>query len=202
LLRCAMCGGPMSGSTKGRAGEPARYYGCSDRRRYGSCQAPHVRADVLERELCDWLAKCQLGDQVEAATRQLVERGLRGRRTAVQDLRERHSVKELEARIERLTKAWAVYGTLNEADYRAEVDRARAEIAKARAVPELPTIRHLSQRLTDLVQAWHDATSEQRARLAAAIVAEIHVDERHIVAIRPRLALAPYFEELVATDGQ
>ena len=203
LLRCVACGGPMCGATNGHRGYNARYYVCSDRRRFGAdgCHAPRVRAKALEDELRTWLAKCQLGDQVEAAARQVVERGLRQRRTVNQDLVERRTVKELEARIQRLTMAWAIHG-LNEADFLREKAAAEAQLAEARAVPALPTMRQMSARITDLVHAWESASEDQRARLAAAILTEIHVEDQRIVAIRPRPALRPYFEELIETDGR
>src|SRR5712692_3203741 len=203
LLRCIACGGSMCGATNGDAGALTRYYVCSERRKYGpsACSAPRVRADILEDELLAWLAKCQLGDQVEAATRALVERGLRERRTASYEFQERRTVKELEARIQRLIKAYAVYG-LNEADFRKETARAEAELAQARAIPAVPTMRQVSGRITDLVRAWKLATEDQRARLVASLLTEIHVDQRRIVAIRPRLALRAYFQELIEADGR
>ena len=203
LLRCVACGGPMCGATNGHRGFNARYYVCSDRRRFGTdgCHAPRVRAEVLEAELRTWLAKCQLSEQVEAAARQVVERGLRQRRTVNQDLVERRTVKELEARIQRLTMAWAIHG-LNEADFLREKAATEQQLAEARAVPALPTMRQMSARITDLVHAWESASEDQRARLAAAILTEIHVEDQRIVAIRPRPALRPYFEELIETDGR
>jgi DNA invertase Pin-like site-specific DNA recombinase len=207
LLRCADCGGPMSGSTGGREPYTTRWYACSARRRYGpdgpgGCSAARVHADDLEQALRDWLAKCELPDQVEAEARQLVERGLRQRRTAPQDLQERHTVKELEARLARAVKAWQTYGVMTEEQFRQEKATVDGLIAKAQAIPDPPTMRQVSARLTDLVRAWSRATDDQRARLVASLITEIHVENRRIVAIRPRLALAPYFRELVSAGGR
>jgi len=65
-----------------------------------------------------------------------------------------------------------------------------------RAQPDVSTTRQFSARLTDLVAAWHDATPDQPARLAVSIVSEITVADGALMAIRPRPAWAPYFQEL------
>ena len=204
LLRCVACSGPMCGATNGDAGANARYYVCSDRRRYGpdGCHAPRIRAEVLEAELSGWLAKCQLGDQVEDAARQLLERGLRQRKTASQDLNEHRTVAELEARLARAVKAWQVYGVMTEEQFRQEKAEVDARIARARALPSPPTIRQVSARITDLVRAWDGANAEQRARLVAAVLTEVHVEKGAIVAIMPRAALRPYFQELIEVHGR
>ncbi len=46
------------------------------------------------------------------------------------------------------------------------------------------------------------ATDDQRARLVASPLTEIHVDQRLIAAIRPRLALRAYFRELIEADAR
>ena len=86
--------------------------------------------------------------------------------------------------------------------FRKERADIEARIAKAHSVPEVPTVRQVSVRLTDLVRAWSRANDDQRARLVGSILTEIHVEDRRIVAIRPRQALAPYFRELVAAGGR
>jgi hypothetical protein len=67
-------------------------------------------------------------------------------------------------------------------------------------MPAVPTMRQVSGRITDLVRAWKLATDDQRARLIASLLTEIYVDQGRIAAIRPRLALRAYFQELVEAD--
>lgn len=110
-------------------------------------------AAQLEAALCDWLAKCHPDDRLEAAVRALLQRGLRHRRTTVREWYEHHTVKELEARLERT---------------------------------------HC---------LWQDANAEQRARLAASIITEIHAAGGWITAVRPRPRCAPHFEELLVHHG-
>jgi len=128
-----------------------------------------------------------------------VERGLKQRRRNWREWDERLGVKALEARLERTRKLWIVYGDMTETEFRAERDVIEKEIARVRAVPEVATIRQCSHRITDVVGAWHDATPDQQARLAAGILSHLHVKDGKINAIRPRPALIPYFEELLAS---
>ncbi len=198
LLRCDHCGGPMRGKQASRTKGVSRYYVCSQRALYGTCAAPIVRADILEEELCRWLATCHPDDRLEKAARELVERGLKQRRTNWREWDERLSVKALEARLERTRKVWIVYGDITEAEFRAEREIIEKEIARVRALPEVASIRQCSHRITDVVAAWRDANPDQQARLAASILSELHVKDGKISAIRPRPAWVPYFEELLA----
>lgn len=102
-LGCADCGAPMRGVAGKHQTKPYRHYVCSDRRRYGTCNAPLVHLDALEAELVAWLATCHPDEQVDAAARAVVERGLRQRRTAAVEFDERRSIKALTARLERTT---------------------------------------------------------------------------------------------------
>jgi len=82
------------------------------------------------------------------------------------------------------------------------VEALEQQIAQVKAQPAAATSREFSARLTDLVAAWQDATSEQRARLAASIVMEITLAGGRMISVRPRPAWAPYFEELLeVSDG-
>jgi len=191
LLRCDHCGGSMRGKQASRTRGVSRYYICSQRALYGVCAAPIVRADLLEEELCQWLATCHPNDPLEEAARELVERGLKQRQTNWREWDERLSMKALEARLERTRKLWTVYDDITEAEFRAEREVIEKEIARVRALPEVPTVRQCSHRITDIVAAWRDANADQRARLVASILSEVHVKDRKINAIRPRPAWIP-----------
>jgi hypothetical protein len=68
-------------------------------------------------------------------------------------------------------------------------------------MPAVPTMHQVPGRITDPVRAWKLATDDQRAHLVASLLTEIHVDPRRIVAIRHRLALRAYFQELMWMGG-
>ncbi len=196
LLRCADCGASMRGVRASHSKTFHLYYACSDRRRYGTCSAPIVRADALEAELVDWLAMCRLGENVAEAARELVRRGLSQRRTAAIEFDERRTVKALENRLARIRNLYK-WGDMGEAEFLQERDSIEAEISQAKALPQMPTSRECSRELADLVAVWASAAPDERARLASGILSEIQVRGRTIMAVRPRPAWAPYFEELL-----
>jgi len=55
-----------------------------------------------------------------------------------------------------------VGGHIGKEDYQRERAAIEAELAKLRDQPAVPTVRQFSARISDLVVAWKDATSNQR----------------------------------------
>jgi hypothetical protein len=74
--------------------------------------------------------------------RELVERGLKQRKTNWREWDERLSVKALEARLDRSRKLWIVYGDMIETEFRAEREVIEKEIARVRASPRWPLSRN------------------------------------------------------------
>jgi DNA invertase Pin-like site-specific DNA recombinase len=198
LLRCS-CGANMRGHQTAWRGKQRRNYMCSDRARYGAispCREPVVAAEPLEAAFVQWLSTCHPEDQLETAALALLERGLRQRRLPAREWNERRQVKELEERRRRTAMVFRM-GLISEGQFRSEVEALEQQIAQVKAQPAAATSQQFSARLTDLVAAWQDATPEQRAQLAASTVAEVTVGSGSMIAIRPRPAWAPYFEELL-----
>ncbi len=79
-------------------------------------------------------------------------------------------------------------------------DRRRA--GAGHATPAVPTVRPSSRRLLDLVAAWKDATTAERARIVSSILAVIVVKDRKIESFRPRPGWAPYFEEIAVVSSE
>jgi DNA invertase Pin-like site-specific DNA recombinase len=199
ILRCAECGSTMRGfQSQWRDKTTHRYYACSTRRRYGTCGAPMAHVEDVERQLLDFLAKCQPDSGMEPTVRELVKRG---QRTAPSELTDRRAVKSLEGRRDRALKAWKLYGG-SEAELQADLTAIDAELAHLKALPALPTVRQSSRRLTDLVAAWKDATAAERAKIAGSILASITVENRRITEFRPRPAWASYFDELAGVISE
>ena len=178
-----------------------RLYICSDQARYRTCSAPPVKADPLEATFVEWLGKCHPDDRLEAAARNLVERGLRQRRIPGREWNERRTVKELEGRLGRLRYMFDK-GHMPQAEYDERWAEVNADLARAKELPAEPeTVRQRSHRLTDLVAPWRDANPDQRARMAASVTVEIQVENARVTAVRPRPAWAPHFEELLVRHG-
>jgi hypothetical protein len=90
-------------------------------------------------------------------------------------------------------------GDLDDAEYRRQ--RAEANEALTSIPPdELPASeavgRRLAALLADLSMAWTVATPDERNQIARQLFADVVVDNRTAVAVKPRPELAPFFESL------
>jgi hypothetical protein len=159
-----------------------------------------VPAEPLETAFVEWLSTCHPDERLETAARELLHRGLHQRQVPAREWNGRRHVKELKERRQRTALVFRM-GLISESQFRAEVEALEQQIAQVKAQPAAATSREFSARLTDLVAAWQDATSEQRARLAASIVTEITLAGGRMSSVRPRPAWAPYFEELLVSHG-
>jgi hypothetical protein len=107
-------------------------------------------------------------------------------------------MKALEGRLERVRNLYK-WGDIGQAEFERDKAAIEAEMAELRSLPTVYTIRQSSKRIGNIVEAWNDATADQRARLASSMVSELWVTDRTITAVRPRPGWAPYFEELLKT---
>jgi hypothetical protein len=107
----------------------------------------------------------------------------------------------LAARHQRLERVGNLYkwGDIGQVEFERDKAAIEAEIAELKSLPTLHTIRQSSKHIDDIVDAWNDATADQRARLASSIVTELWVKDRTITAVRPSPGWAPFFEELLKT---
>lgn len=92
-----------------------------------------------------------------------------------------------------------IEGELDDAEYR----RQRAEIAASLAaipVDDLPSTeavgRRLAQMLAELSQAWTLAMPAERNAIAQEVFADVVIENRTAVAVKPRPELAPFFTSL------
>ena len=71
-----------------------------------------------------------------------------------------------------------------------------AELAEipAAASPDEATGRRLAGFLADVASAWRVATAAERNQLARAVFADVLIDNRTAVAVKPRPDLLPFFE--------
>ena len=196
VLRCR-CGATMRGRRTIWRRQERRWYVCSNQARYHSCDQKPVWAQDLEDAFAAWLGACQPDEWLEAAARELLERGLRQRRIPASELNNRRRIKALEDRLRRTGLVFRA-GQMTEQEWQAETHAIRVELARLQGRPAEPeTMRQASRRLTDLLAAWRDADPQQRAGLTASLVSEIQVADGRLSAIRPHPAWAPYFEQLL-----
>jgi site-specific DNA recombinase len=188
VATCA-CGSAMRSS--GRS-DHRRRIECSGRSQGLECDAPSFFADVLEEQIASLLSHFVIDqERRDALVRQWMER--QDERKSTTQERQR-----LEKKAERI-KVLYLEGELEDAEYR----RQRADVAEAlAAIPadDLPSTAAVGKRLAsllfDLSIAWSVATQVERNKIARELFADVVIDNRTAVAVKPRPELAPFFEPL------
>ena len=195
LIRCAHCGLPMWAQTYANS---HRYYReqkgsrgsgyCVNRSGSKPCSVPDdqmgriIGAIVLPNAWMDRvLARIHLADEVE--------RIQQGRQQA-------------EQRLKRLGKAY-VDGLYSDHDYRRE-KRDLEEKLGSLAVPGIDAMREAGKFLESLPTLWGQAILAERRKLLLAMLDAVYVDtvdEKAIVAIRPKPAFQPLFEIATTREG-
>ena len=99
-----------------------------------------------------------------------------------------------DAERERLVAAWVRHHDKGECQRRRAELHADLAVLPAAAVTSVEAGRHLAMFLASLPTAWAEATSEERNRLARQLFAEAIVENRTVVAVKPRPELRPFFE--------
>ena len=110
----------------------------------------------------------------------------------------------VERRVARLKEVYLL-GDMDPAEYqrrRADLLAARDALPLASATSE-DVARRLAGFLADLPSAWAVATPDERNRLARQLLAEAIIDNRTVVAVKPRPELLPFFRDLFigGSDG-
>jgi site-specific DNA recombinase len=191
LSGIASCGCGAAMRASGRA-DRRRRIECAGRRQGTDCDAPSFFAEVLEEQLASLLSNFQVPeDRRDALVKQWQSRAGSRRSTA-------HERDRLEAKAERIRTLY-IEGDLDEQSYR----RQRSEIAEALAsipIDELPGTeavgRRLATLLADLAMAWTVATPVERNTIARELFADVVIDNRTAVAVKPRPELLPFFAAL------
>jgi len=195
LIKCAHCGLPMWAQTytNGR-----RYYReqkgsrgsgyCVDRSRSLPCHVPDdqigqiVGAIVLPDAWMDRvLAKIHLADEVNRIGQERLQ---------------------AEQRLRRLGRAY-VDGLYSDDDYKREKRSLEDSIAGL-VVPGVDSAKEAGELLGDLPALWEAATLSEKRRLLITMLDAVYVDtvdEKAIVAIRPKPAFRPLFEIATTRAG-
>jgi DNA invertase Pin-like site-specific DNA recombinase len=191
LSGVASCGCGATMRASGRT-DRRRRIECTARRQGLDCDAPSFFADVIEGQIGGVLTTFALP---ESERGELIADWVRKQGTRQSTAQERERLTRKAERIRTLY----LEGDLDDAEYR----RQRAEVMEAlAAIPpdELPTSeavgRRLAALLADLSGAWVVATPEERNQIARQLFADVVVENRTAVAVKPRPELAPFFESL------
>lgn len=171
---------------------------CSGRAQGSGCDASYVMEDALDAQLAeDILAKFQLPEEEQA---RLVSLWLASQGQAPDVRAQRESV---ERRLQRLREVY-----LDEGMDRAEYQRRRTILFKEReALPAESSsneevAREIAKYLANLPTAWRHATPDEKNRIARQLFAQALIDNKMVVAVKPRPEMLPFFEGVYGgSDG-
>jgi DNA invertase Pin-like site-specific DNA recombinase len=195
LIRCAHCLLPMwaqtykNGNPYYREHKGSRGAGyCVDRSGSIPCEVPDkqvghiVQAIALPEAWMDQvLAHIHLAEDVE---------------------RVRHERTQTEQRLKRLGRAY-VDGLYDDEGYRREKRSLEDKMANL-VVPGVDPAMEAGKLLEDLPVLWEEANLSERRRLLMAMLEAVYVDtveEKSVVAIRPKPAFRPIFEVATTREG-
>jgi site-specific DNA recombinase len=180
VLRCRRCGGRMTGVT----GSNARYYRCSQRAVYKTCDAPGIRADVAEEAFAHWLGSHRLpADWRTAIARTRVEAigsGERDRRRA------------LEGQLTRLKDLYQL-GDVEKDEYLRKSSELKASMGVL-AMPSMPGIESVAAALEEVGPAWLQAPAELQAAIPPLMLKAAEVENGRIAAFVVDAGLRPLLE--------
>jgi site-specific DNA recombinase len=160
---------------------------CYGRSQGKDCHHPSAFLDIYEEQVCDVLGAIHLPDDFQACILALYERE---RRKNSQTSHDRASI---QARLERIKELydWGDYSREKYLSEKAELQRRLAALAPEDEASQRLT--RLAQYLKDFGEAWRDASQEQRSRMARRLFAEVWIDEKRVVAVRPQPEFEPFF---------
>lgn len=171
LLTCAVCGKHLAGNHAGR------YYICLGRKSH-NCTQRMVNDNSMVEQFSAILSALILPEAAITAAL--------ARRPAPRSV----DVAALSRRLDRLSDLYEM-GDVPRAEYVQRRDELRAQIAEAENIRDAVDLPVLAAQLRDLGAAWRDSDAATRQRIAAGIVRDLLVRDRHIVALRPHPAWAP-----------
>lgn len=101
---------------------------------------------------------------------------------------------KLQARLDRLAELFS-WGDMPRDKYLREKDSVHRELQNL-APPEdrADVLARLAELLRSVASAWRVADQEQRNRIARQLFEEIWVEDKRVIAVRPRPELEPFFE--------
>jgi site-specific DNA recombinase len=186
ILRCE-CGFAMTGQFVRR-----RYYRCSGRIRYGTCDAPSIRADDAEAAFAEWLGSYRLpADWREAIARTSVREFTTGEKDRQAVLREQ---------LARIKKQYA-WGDIPDAEYKATRDRIKGEMAVT-TKPAIASLEALADALANLGPMWTEAPDEIRATIPSLVLKSAEVEDGRVATWVVDAALRPLLELCVPSGVQ
>lgn len=189
VVRCGACGSKMTGAygNGGPGKELRRYYRCAAKATHAGCDAPSIRAEKIEGLFAAWLASFTLPEDWRTALAATV--GKSDRRDM--DAKRR----KLEERVDRLKKLYA-WGDLTDADYRAQIQAAKAELATATPA-SVGAVYTLAEAIGNMAGNWMAVSGKAATVLPELLLQQIVVRNGKIEAFVARPEAKPLLDYCV-----
>ena len=182
---CNICKS-KAGIHQGHKGRPRVY--CRGRAQGGDCNCKTTFLEVYEAQIQWYLENFVIPENYQ-------ERILEAHRkleAAYDDIGKRCAT--LENRLARIKELYE-WGHKSKDEYLADYDDIQREL-KTLAIPEDKgkSLDKLAHFLSNVVDAWKEATQEQRNKLANALFEQVWIELNRVVGVKPREELKPFFQ--------
>ncbi len=187
LSGVAVCSCGASMVANGRPGG-RRSLRCYGRAQGSGCDEPSFYEDAIDDQLAGIVGRFALPESRRArlVAAWVKQQGERGNPAAERD--------RIRRKLARLRDAY-LDGDLDKGEYQQRKAVLTAELAALpnETEPSTAVAGRLAAYLADLAAAWGDATPDERNRIARQLFAEAVVENRTVVAVKPRPDLLPFF---------
>lgn len=195
LARCNECELTLRcGSTKSK-GE-WRYYRHTAHERGYNCSIPGkmVRADVLEEQWADIIARISLPDDWKQRIEELA--GNADQRQSI--LREREAIQEKIRRIKNMYRDMVI----DDSEYKTSIDQLQSRLASL-VLPNSPHLIRAGEYLENLGVLWAAATLEEQRDITRIVVKAVYVDvlNQQIISLEPMPIFKKLFDEFCGDIG-
>jgi len=184
LTHCWRCKGRIHTQCMYR-GEPR--LGCYSRQRGLGCTQRSALLSVYESQILAYLSTFHVPEDYQE---RIVE-AHRKLEAAYSDSEEQRSQLELQLKRARELFEWGDY---TRAEYQSRRDDILRQLDSLTPNPTGPEhLEGLARFLADVPAAWSAATQEQRNKLARCLFDQVWVEDKAVVAVKPRPELEPFF---------
>jgi len=184
LIRCKKCNGAFM---RGSFASGRRYYRCSAREYGIECEEKMINAEVVEREVRNWLAGITVPDDWRKRILEII----RMREGDPDPDREGRALLERALRRARDLYLWGDY---DERSYRAEKEKIERSLdALQPPSSSLQNLENLAETLVNFARLWDESSNKDRLRLARAMLNTVWVEDKKVVLIEPK----PVIKELI-----
>jgi len=161
--------------------------GCYNRAKGWDCPQKSALLEVYEQQIRAYLGVFQIPESYQKRILELHRK-----------LQDNYDIekeqKQLKSKLQRLKELYK-WGDINKDEYHREKEETQDQLVKLTPF-QIPTsaLEKLAEFLSNVANAWDEATSEQKNKLARHLFQEIWVKDKDVVAVKPQPEFAPFFE--------